>query len=143
VLEVEDILSWHLVKTESNHFLAGGVTQHGSDLGGSVTWTLGSLSATAMELIFNWGSSYTNTLIFGDGLPGVFGDIEFLPGPCGPSPCGLYRFGGTQMFTPNSLCCTLIEFEAVVPGSVAGAGLPGLMLASLGWLGWRRRARQH
>jgi hypothetical protein len=29
-----------------------------------------------------------------------------------------------------------------IPSPIAGAGLPGLLLASLGWLGWRRRARR-
>jgi len=55
----------------------------------------------------------------------------------------LLTFQNFQMFEAGSGFIDFIQvttFPAVqVPGPIVGAGLPGLLFASLGWLGWWRR----
>src|SRR5262249_44283838 len=105
-------------------------------------WTPGSLIATTTDLFFHFGN-FSNSLI-------GFGLLSFKPecnsfatqGQCGTIVAGTFLGGSTQ---PNIFTADRIQhlgsqgMTVQVPAPIMGAGLPGVIWAGGGLLGWWRR----
>jgi hypothetical protein len=101
---------------------------------GLLSWqtdSLGHLNLIRAAAESNFGF---NEVDIGPGSLGLFapsGTGRFQDGPCPGSPCGLLNISSG----------TLVDLS--VPGPIAGAGLPGLLLAVGGlFTWWRRRENQ-
>jgi hypothetical protein len=100
-----------------NMFASGALTGPFSLL----SWQGNTLSSTSIIQAFSVTNGGFTALFLDSPTAG-----SFQSGPCPGSPCGNLD----------------VSSLAVVPGPIAGAGLPGLILASGGLLGWWRRRQK-
>jgi hypothetical protein len=93
--------------------------------------------------LFNYASAPVDRFFIGDSAAQVtwnnssngahFFSVDLSFRSCWSDCHGSIPYGGQQL---------PIASVASVPGPIVGAGLPGLMLAALGMLGWRRRTQR-
>jgi hypothetical protein len=151
-LALEDIVSWRLVRehTSCAWTCSGTVYTNISDsaAGGTVTFTEGYFIATENTLYFDYGP-------FHDPRTYHPGQSLFFMGPTLADQVLGYHSGcDWSNLNPNVICNTKfsgggiyvtvpseVVATRIVPAPVIGTGLPSLMLAALGWLGWWRRRR--
>src|SRR5262249_10500798 len=99
--------------------------------GAAAAWPLAARAQqSASEIDFHFGPTFGSSLLFD---PVGFGFSASCPsfGQCGTI------LGETTIFTTVE-----VQRIAGVPGPIAGAGLPGVILASGGLLGWWRRRQK-
>jgi hypothetical protein len=105
------------------------------EIGVSGSWTPSSFSATSTDLFFDFGPQYTASLFLGP--------FAYFPGCPQPGQCGTFSLRGPQFFITNEIQHIASEGVTVpIPAPIVGAGLPGLILASGGLLGWWRRRQK-
>jgi hypothetical protein len=106
-----------------------GISGCGGSGANGVGATLASRSSNGNEITFVFG----NPLVAGQHSANlqIFSSASLFQ-----DPLAFFTDGGGNTFSIE------VVGPAPVPGPIVGAGLPGLLLASLGWLGWWRRERR-
>jgi hypothetical protein len=131
----DDIVSWTETDVETvfgNN--PEGTYTTGSTSGFGFSWTPGSVMATPFGLGFDFGPLFDASA--------NFGFLRFYPDGGFSTPRGDVYVGMTFQYALSQVYGIGGVDPASVPGPVLGAGLPGLLMAGIGMLGWRRKARR-